>query len=694
MDRKLIYIICSVAMILPLLLNHAEAKFLLDDDYESETKGDTSGYPVDVALNISVDLVPGELDSVRITWDYSAKSSGLFIIGRTTRLPESKASALSAVSLKVVDSTEKRIFIDRNIPEGEYYYVILSKNKIKKDTIELYPNENYITNSVKISKKVENDEHLPQIKNLKATVINNRKVVLSWLPLSMQGVTYNIYRYTEPIISSDVLKKAEKITSLKDSDIYSDAAIKESGKYYYAVTTTDGIRKEDTALKPDQSYTSKASEVNLTVFSTVSGLTVEPVSSGQVKVSWENYENFQGEYLLYRSGDVIDSPAKLGSSMLVQRFNSNQSSYVDKNIAPGKYYYALFLKDERGDVIKKFLKDSNYTSQPVEIGALIRVRKINSDLKPDGVHITWDYTGDTGDRIFKLYRSRELPGEIENISDYYFVESVDIGKKLYIDKAVPDGNYYYIIVPDNYNTIDSFKLVSGVNFTQNPIKMMQQESEIDNSFRLRLILADVENEKVQITWKYSGKEGMKYYKLYRSQEKGKLEDLESFYFVDNVDVTSGSYLDDAVPDGKYYYYLVPDDYKGRDNFKMIKGIHYISEAVTINRKKNQNQQKNDIDKSDIKIPEDSFNAESINQVLRDYFYKGKYSYSRKALFALLEKSNSQNEKAYIRFYIGRTYAAERKYRTALKYFLNRDVKKYYPDQSRFWSDYCFMRTGR
>lgn len=663
------------------------AGFLTDDDY-SEGNSESTEYASNTAINISVKPVPGEIDAVNITWDYTSGTTDQFIIGRTVSIPNNKKTALSAVSVKVINSSEKRVFVDRNIPEGKYYYVILSKSKIRSSNFDLYPNENYTVNPIVISKKPDS-QYLPQVTDIKATVINGRKVVLTWNPLKLEGVDYNIYRSTEAPISSDMIDKAEKIDTVRDVDTYSDTSVEKTGKYYYAVTTNDSVRKEDKALTPDESYIVKPVLLNISASSSVTGLRAFSHEQGKVLIKWDAVSGFQGEYLIYRSSQKIDSAQKLGKAELIKRASSTESTYTDSISVPGAYYYAVLIKSTSGEIKKIFIENENFNNMPVEIGKVIRIRLVQASVKGGAVVIEWIYSGDTGSRSFKLFRISSKPESIESLENAYLVDDVDIESRSYTDKNVPDGKYYYVIVPQNYLDNTELQLVKGVNYNSDPVEYTSQK--IITPYEIKTINAVVTGEIVKISWSFEGDGGETNYKLYRTEKDPselKKENLSSLYLVDGVNLKDGIYTDSTVPEGKYYYIICPSNEESLSNFELVPNVTYTGKYIEIIYKKTEVKPEKENNEKPLNI---EFDAGDVDSILKNYFYKGKYGEARVYLAALLKKTSSPQKRAYIKYYIGRTYAAQGYYNTALKYFYSSDVKKYYPEKAAFWQEFCLMR---
>ncbi|MBN1501463.1 MAG: hypothetical protein JW982_14980 [Spirochaetes bacterium] len=704
LNRKNIIWTLSVLCILVLNSFPVHPKFLVDEEF-SENKADAaekngsetdeSFFPADTAKNIQVLPVPDIINSVKITWSISPGSHDVFIVGRTTEIPSNENTALSALSIKVIQSGEITEVIDRNIPEGRYYYVILAKNKIAQKKIELYPNDNYITNPVIITKKVSDVTLLPKVDNIRATVIKEGSTAVTWTPLKLENVIYTVYRSTEPLSTPESIDKAAKAGVVKDTDSFFDSQIDKSGKYYYAVTTSDTVRNEDKQLLPDRSYTTESVNVNVEKRTTVADIKIIAADSKEIRVEWRGIPNFDGEYFIYRNESVIDSQEKLNKSYLAGKVDPVLSFYLDINPVQGANYYAVIAKDKKGIINKELIADQNYNSQPYELGTMIRIKKIQAKIEADNkIRIIWQYSGDSGNRQYRIYRAEKITDVKNEIKNFTLVANVEVSQGSYLDTIPSEGYFHYYLMPQDFELRTDIIPERGINFTADPVSSPVVKSD---PYRMRSVTARKENGGAVIEWKFSGTSGSSSYSIYRSEKIiSSLKVLESSYMLDDVDFTEGTYRDESVSPGKYYYAVVPSDYRKISGFKLVKGVNYTSSPVLVSADKtdvpvkpeDKSGQINSRPKTEIYIPS------GLDDILKRYFYLNRYDDSIVYLKQYVINSSDERNKAVAEFYLGRCYAAKGNYREALNYFMKNNVKEHMPEDSQFWQDYCLTRMGR
>ncbi|NMB65262.1 MAG: hypothetical protein GYA16_10395, partial [Spirochaetes bacterium] len=129
------------------------AQFLMEDYKKTEIKP-KPGLPVHIARNIRAELINEVEGAVKITFSIDPDAKNDFLIGRTTTVPSSAEVALQAATVKVVLAGAEPVAIDSNLPPGQYYYVILARDKILEKDISLYPDVNYTSAPIVIKKKI------------------------------------------------------------------------------------------------------------------------------------------------------------------------------------------------------------------------------------------------------------------------------------------------------------------------------------------------------------------------------------------------------------------------------------------------------------------------------------------------------------------------------------------------------------
>lgn len=452
------------------------AQFLMDDYKKTEIKP-KPGLPTYLARNIKAEIIDGVQGAVKITFSVDPNAKNDFLVGRTTQLPSSAEVALQAATVKVVLAGAETVAIDSNLPPGQYYYVVLARDKILEKDISLYPDVNYTSAPIVIKKKLLEipQKRLPeQITLLHARVVNKTQVLITWKGVQQPNIVYNVYRAAEPLNSPERIKNAKLIGQVQaDNESFIDRTITQSGKYYYAVTVRDIEGNEDIQLIPDQSYTANPVSVIIRrdVFATNILANIE---EGKLKITWGKPDVDVRSFVVYRHTQPIVDAQTLALAVKVATVESNKLEYVEKKPIPGTHYFAVLAILKDGSIDTTLKPDSNYTTKPIVIGAPIRLKLIEAFEQNGLVKISWSYTGSSGSRYFKLFRSSTPPSTSQDINNAFLVDVVNVTANEYTDSDIPAGTYYYTLVPETYDIDPEFKIDKGINTTAEPVKVIRQ----------------------------------------------------------------------------------------------------------------------------------------------------------------------------------------------------------------------------
>lgn len=452
------------------------AQFLIEDYKKTEIKP-KPGLPSYIARNIKAELISEVEGAVKITFSVDPDATNDFLVGRITQVPSSVDVALQAATVKIVLAGAETVAIDSNLPPGQYYYVVLARDKILERDITLYPDVNYTSAPIVIKKKIPEvpQKRLPeQITLLYARVVNKTQVLLTWKGVQQPNIVYNVYRSTEPLNSPERIKNARLVGQVQaDNESFIDRTITQSGKYYYAVTVRDIEGNEDVQLIPDQSYTANPVSVIIRRDVFVTNIRAD-IDEGTLKITWSKPDIDVRSFVVYRHTQPIVDAQTLALAVKVATVESNKLEYVDKKPVPGTHYFAVLAILDDGSIDTTLKPDSNYTTKPVVIGAPIRLKLIEASENNGIVKITWSYTGSSGSRYFKLFRSTTAPSTLQDINNSFLVDVVNVTANEYTDSDIPAGTYYYTLVPETYDIDPEFRIQKGINCTTEPVKVTRQ----------------------------------------------------------------------------------------------------------------------------------------------------------------------------------------------------------------------------
>ncbi len=465
-------------------------QFITDDDKASEVKKEEKagipsrdkGLPSHIARNIKAVKLSNVKGAVRVTWEVNPEFDGDFIVGRASVLPYTSERALQAISIKVVPSVADSSIIDSGLPPGEYYYVILSKDKVKDRAIELYPDVNYTSVPVVIEKDIPSityRETPEQVTLIHGLVINKTQVLLTWKGIESSGIVYTVYRSDSPLNTPEALKSAKRLAFITDgSESFIDKNIKKTGDYFYAVTTKNLSGNEDLQLIPDQSYTASGIFITFSQQNVVSNLKAQLTYAGSVKLTWAGINFTSGDYLIYRGASPIVNAEELALAKRIGTVEMTKTEYLDRKPGPGMHFYAVLVRQKDGTTDTSLVERSNYTVEPMSVGKMIMLRSISARAQGGEVLIKWRYSGETAAGAYRLIVTNSQARKATDLIKGRVVDKIDILRKEYTDENPPGGKLYYALVPEGFDAYGEFKLKDGVNIT-GPVYAKKTEPEPD-----------------------------------------------------------------------------------------------------------------------------------------------------------------------------------------------------------------------
>lgn len=603
----------SIAVLLTIGAGGAFARFLVDDttdmsapkeqprketvepEKKSVKPAETDSLPPDTPRNITVTMIPGEFNSVQITWEALPEVRDSFIILRSNFIQNTPDALMSSVPIKSVPADKLRVVLDRNLLPGRYYYAIVPKSKFDARKVQLFPGENYATNPVVIQSELTAGDSRT-VAMLKAVTIEDRRVLLTW----------------------------------------------------------------------------------------------EPIAS------------FNGEYVIFRSRAMLDTPEKITRSEPIARLSSVKSRYLDTDLPPGRFFYAISCKTLDGVLYSDLRKNYNYTDDAVFIGGTIGIRGISARRDGAAVVIRWRIAADSGNRPFYLLRTEVRPEGRSSLAGAVIIDTVQSHALRYVDRTAVPGKYYYILAPVNYKD-DDFTMLPGVNVTDPAVVVPGAKKREQRSERYEKSGTDIETPadtgrfeplppKKEDTVSQKSAEQDPLAGLQEIQEpkpgpkkdtrdegedhekiKSRIKDLVKKE-IENQEP------DEETETGKSgeRRYSLPDD-----------------EDEHITRSEPEKTEPERIIESE---PErESTPAEkqyvpgrAVEWVVNGSFARGEYA---RAVLALKKAMPglSGGDRARAKLFIARSYIELGRYRDALGYLSAKDVKRFYPRECGFWRDYTIDR---
>jgi len=188
------------------------------------------------------------------------------------------------------------------------------------------------------------------------------------------------------------------------------------------------------------------------------------------------------------------------------------------------------------------------------------------------------------------------------------------------------GTYYYAVTAKALNGKDNPSLVPDANFTVNGLPI---NIKLVNPIKIKSINARIEKSGVLVSWKISGEQGTRRYRLFRTEKLlKKMNDVSSRDILLDIDIIDKQYMDKTLMPGKYYYGLLPGTIGDKNTGNLIPGVNITRLPLKIKGKEEKGQ----------------IEPDDIDWILKKTFFKGNYRGAIKALQDLLD--NSDNEEGF------------------------------------------------
>lgn len=653
---------------LPMAIDSEQSKMdssIKSDQNKSLTSPTTSSQNLTTDLpdfprirNLKVIMDPTYPYSAKILWETHPQTNTPIYIVRYSKPISTKEILLNSYNLTSppLDPSTKS-FVDKDLPEGVYYYAAVTSFELSKDgVLVLKPEVNYTINPFIVYRdsKPQDTSSLIQPEDLNSKSQIDRKqltssdyevqelsalntergVVLNWKPPMIPEIKFKIYRGKEPLDSKDRIQKAKFLGESTKPYFLDESPISDEPVFYGVSTYDIVLNQEFSDLKFRKSYISHTFKKPQLEYQYMDflpdSLIAYQVSKNAIQLFWVDGGAGVKFYKVYRSNEPIMNEQKLENSKFLGNVQSGSIGYLDKDLEPGRYFYAVMPVISNNNELKLFYGNRTFTTygmiisqdisslkkedQPQQMNKTEESEKTyikNISIKIEdkkNVRINWDFISENSNQIKVLiYRSPNLIQKYEDLkTNSEYLGEFPLVAGVYIDRNLPPGSYYYNFL--EFNT-QSNQIVAFY-YLKKPIEIKREE-----------VVKEPERKSVEIK-KESSKDNI----IKTDSETLKKEDLKK-----------------------------EDLKKENEKQKQIqkKNVSYEKELEEISK---LIFKENEIDKAESKIKN------------------------------LLEKQEELTtlEKGKLKFYYGIVLYKQNKKEKAKKYFIDSDVQRYDSERANFW----------
>jgi hypothetical protein len=311
---------------------------------------------------------------VRLTWRNIETRGIQYTIYRANSSLDSPSKLEKAEKINVITDGRESYVDNKLNNSGTYYYAITTKDISGNEDLNLIPDQSYTASGVYISFNVP----IP-VSNISAKPVNS-DVKISWGKTSSGVAEYLIYRYSGPITDSDRIGLATFLGRVTEKEtVYIDKN-PGTGNYYYAVLTkllngnviNDLIKGGNYTFEP----VSLGSPIHLISFNA-------RAKGSDIELTWKTSGNLGSKsYKILRKESSIKSIVDLQNADAAAYVSIDDYQYIDKNLKPGKYYYAIIpesidevkeLSLEAGvNIVEKSIAESEKITSKIDPGQLVK----------------------------------------------------------------------------------------------------------------------------------------------------------------------------------------------------------------------------------------------------------------------------------------------------------------------------------
>lgn len=585
------------------------------------------------------------------------------------------------------------------------------------------------------------DPGYPRIRNITVRPDPSEKNTarITWEAHPDLSTPVYVVRFTRPISTKEVLMESYAITTppLKSGErAFVDRDLPQ-GAFYYAVVSTFELGQEGRLeLRKGQNYTgvpfmvyrdgteeadggSSGGERPVNLDETdfvISGLTALNTEKSVV-LNWKKLKIPDVRYTVYRSSKPLDSPERMQEATRLGTAQEHSPYFEDNNPVQGsRVYYGVGVTDLRDN--------TDYTRLRFERSYIDHVyqkpeRKLQYEpFLPDSlmayqvnkntIRLLWVDPGPsvTG---YSVYRASRPIQDETALKESLRLGSAVPGGNGFTDTGLPPGQYFYALIPKDQNGRDVAVLRPGRTFTTFSVGLRGPRSSADTGSEeavpaevdlisgqgsdlvkvLQDLKAKSDSEGITIEWDFRDDVSTESVRIlvYRANQpiRSPQEIRDHGNFVNDVPVEARRIRDERLGTGHYYFAIVEKNplngsrqviYSTPSPLSLAKGESEKEkpETTTDTTKTEPEKEK----------PSQKVTETDLRTVLSRTYARQRYAEAVDQLDLLLLEAENREIRAKIQFYRGISLYHVERYDDALKCFLNRDVKKLFPERTEFW----------
>ncbi len=466
------------------------------------------GAPQDEALSNEQPMVrtlkvikhPSLPHSALVTWTVDPRNQTAIYLGRYSRPVSTRDLVFEAENLTAPPLGPREVqFVDRNIPDGTYYYVAVTSGEVSEGgSLIMRPNQNYTTQPFVVFRGEKDEVRRKEFYVINLTAVNNEdSVSLTWTPALAKNVEHTVYRSRDPLDNPAAFNSAVKLGTTPETtyDFRDKNPLRDEKLYYGVTVTTRSNSREYKELTVNESFVAHAFRPRVLgdlAESLPAGLVAYLQAGNDVKLLWTGPVRQVSELKIYRSGVPINNLERLRSARYLGKVRGGVNEYLDRGLRPGRYHYAVIPVKDGGQEMREFWEGRTFTPDPLLVvgrGAGPGISRLDARAtSPRDITVRWDVLreGDGALRFF-LYRSgRPMQTAPDVRESGQLVRTFDDTVTSFVDRDLNPGRYFYALLVEVNGTLDE-RMVSGANYLPGPV-VLGGESRRNTAYELEYVL--------------------------------------------------------------------------------------------------------------------------------------------------------------------------------------------------------------
>ncbi len=448
-----------------------------------------------------------------------------------------------------------------------------------------------------------------------------------------------------------------------------------------------------------------------------------------IELNWKEPDE-DGDIIIARSSDIIDSFEKLGISDSLGKYKSEKkspfNSYKDINLKAGTYYYSIVQVAQIKKKRSKLYANQNFTTIGVVVPArtnlvekaevIIETKHLVSEIsnlrlrqQDNSIRLTWtppleaEYT----EPLYTVYRSLNPLNKQGMFDKAEKLVELSHPETTYLDLDLKKSETFYYGVTVSLKSKEYFDLEENqgykkIYFVYNeeekfPIKVVEEKKTVGP-----LKISDLKYERrkdgILLNWKAPENATMNasIYTVYEAEEKmngkessllnGKAKKIGILVHPD----TQFLHPINTIPKDLYYGVTVYEkDILEEKN--LTENISFVKIDKSKKKKKNLSLAKSPTE-APIPIEPEKVIDSNFDFIYKNFFKKEKYKLSIIKFLALADKTEDKNLKAKCLFFAAISHYSKKEYEKALKILL-KDIVQLNYDKERvdFYTKRCLER---